>query len=120
MKIMSEKTGKEYASVEECLAAEKAYDEAALKKKEDEERTKIEQLKAAAEERAKVEKLNAERKTRATEVENAYKEVIEADKRYKDLLNAFCKDYGAFHMTVHTGDLNPFNAFNHLFNFWFD
>ena len=27
MKIMSEKTGKTYATVEECIAAEKAYDE---------------------------------------------------------------------------------------------
>ncbi len=113
MKIMSEKTGKEYASVEDCLAAEKAYDEALKKKEAEQERTKIEQLKAAAEK-------NAERKSRAAEVENAYKEVLEAEKRYKDLLNAFCKDYGAFHMTVHTGDLNPFNTFNHLFNFWFD
>ena len=28
MRIISEKTGKEYASVEECIAAEKEFDEA--------------------------------------------------------------------------------------------
>ena len=91
MRILSDKTNKYYATVEECLAAEKAFDEAEAKKK------------------AEAEKLNATRKERANEVEKAYKES----------LDAFVKDFGSFHMTVHTGDLNPFDSFSHLFNDFF-
>lgn len=101
MKILSEKTNKYYATVDECLAAEKAFDEAAAKKKAEEE------------------KLNATRKERANEVENAYKASIEANKHYRELLNAFVKDYGSFHMTVHTGNLNPFDSFSHFFDTFF-
>ena len=101
MKILSEKTNKYYATVDECLAAEKAFDEAAAKKKAEEE------------------KLNATRKERANEVENAYKASIEANKHYRELLDAFIKDYGSFHMTVHTGNLNPFDSFSHLFDTFF-
>lgn len=101
MKILSEKTNKYYATVDECLAAEKAFDEAAAKKKAEEE------------------KLNATRKERANEVENAYKASIEANKHYRELLDAFVKDYGSFHMTVHTGNLNPFDSFSHFFDTFF-
>jgi hypothetical protein len=101
MKILSEKTNKYYATVDECLAAEKAFDEAAAKKKAEEE------------------KLNATRKERANEVENAYKASIEANKHYRELLDAFIKDYGSFHMTVHTGNLNPFDSFSHFFDTFF-
>ena len=101
MKILSEKTNKYYATVDECLAAEKAFDEAAAKKKAEEE------------------KLNATRKERANEVENAYKASIEANKHYRELLDAFIKDYGNFHMTVHTGNLNPFDSFSHFFDTFF-
>ena len=101
MKILSEKTNKYYATVDECLAAEKAFDEAAAKKKAEEE------------------KLKATRKERANEVENAYKASIEANKHYRELLDAFIKDYGSFHMTVHTGNLNPFDSFSHFFDTFF-
>lgn len=101
MKILSEKTNKYYATIDECLAAEKAFDEAAAKKKAEEE------------------KLNATRKERANEVENAYKASIEANKHYRELLDAFVKDYGSFHMTVHTGNLNPFDSFSHFFDTFF-
>jgi len=101
MKILSEKTNKYYTTVDECLAAEKAFDEAAAKKKAEEE------------------KLNATRKERANEVENAYKASIEANKHYRELLDAFVKDYGSFHMTVHTGNLNPFDSFSHFFDTFF-
>lgn len=101
MKIMSEKTGKEYATVEECLAAEKEFDDTIAKEQEEKE------------------KLAAIRKERAAEVEEAYKKILEANKNYNELLNAFIKDYGSFHMTLHTGDYNPFNAFHRVFeNFW--
>ena len=54
MKIYSEKTNKEYASVDECLAAEKEFDEAVAAKKAAEE-------KALVERKAKQEALAAER-----------------------------------------------------------
>ena len=102
MKILSEKTHKEYATVEECIAAEKEYDEALVAEK------------------AKKEELAAIRKERAAEVEEAYKAILEASKHYREVLNAFVKDYGSFHMTVRTGDGNPFDRFNSFFDrfFW--
>ena len=112
MKILSDKTNKEYATVEECLAAEKAFDEMVAKQQAEKE-------KALAEQKAKEEKLAAERKARATEVEDAYIAVLGADRHYQELLSAFVKDYGSFHMTLHTGNLNPFNSFTHFFDNFF-
>ena len=112
MKILSDKTNKEYATVEECLAAEKAFDEMVAKQQAEKE-------KALAEQKAKEEKLAAERKARATEVEDAYKAVVEAQKVYREKLNAFVKDYGSFHMTLKTGDGNPFDLFHGFFENWF-
>ena len=100
MKIFSEKTNKEYASVDECLAAEEEFD------------------KQVALEKAKKEELANVRKDRAKEVEDAYKAILEAQKHYREVLNAFVKDYGSFHMTLHTGDGNPFDLFNRFFD-WF-
>ena len=76
MKIMSEKTGKEYASVEACLAAEKEYDDAIAAKKAAEE-------KALAERKAKNEAMVAERKTAAAKDEEKRQALIEAQKAYK-------------------------------------
>ena len=101
MKILSEKTNKEYASVEECLAAEKEFD------------------KQVALEKAKKEELANVRKERAKEVEDAYKAILDAQKHYREVLNAFVKDYGSFHMTLRTGDGNPFDLFNRFFDNWF-
>lgn len=86
MRIISEKTGKEYATVAECEAAEKEFDE-----------------KAKAEQEKK-EALAAERTARAKEVEAAYQKVLDARKEYSEVLNAFCKDYGSFHMTYRGAD----------------
>ena len=66
MKIVSEKTNKEYASVEECLAAEKAYDEQIAAKKAAEEKALV------AKKEAK-EKALAERKAAAAVVEEKRK-----------------------------------------------
>ena len=99
MKFLSEKTGKEYKTVEECLAAEKEFDE------------------AVAKEKARKENLTKERKERANEVEEAYKAVLEAQKAYKAKLDAFVKDYGSFHMTLRTGEGNPFDLFDRLLTF---
>lgn len=100
MTIMSEKTGKEYGSVEACLADEKLYDE-----------------RLAAEEAKKKAAMN-ERKARAEEVENAYKDILKAEKAYKEKLDEFIKDYGSFHMTVHSGEDNPFDLWNWFRDFW--
>ena len=75
MKIYSEITRQEYPSVEACLADEELF----KKKKEEEE--------------AKRKELAETRKTRAKEVEDAYKHA-------NDLLDAFVKDYGSFHMSI--------------------
>lgn len=97
MKYYSEKTKKTYDTEEECLAAEKELDKVLAKKEE----------------------LLAVRKERATEVEDAYKAVLEASKIYREKLNAFVKDYGSFHMTLRTGEGNPFDLFDRFFDrFW--
>ncbi len=101
MKYFSEKTNKTYDTEKACLDAEMEFDE------------------AAAKERMKKEKLAEERKARANEVEEAYKAVLEASKLYREKLNAFVKDYGSFHMTLRTGDGNPFDLFDKFFDrFW--
>ena len=99
MRIFSEKTGKEYKTVPECIAAEKEFDEAQAKKE------------------ARKKALSDERKTRAKEVEDALKAVCDAQKVYEEKLNAFVKDYGSFHATIWTGEGNPFDLFEPLFRF---
>lgn len=112
MKIISEKTGKEYATVEECVKAEEEFDKVVAEKKAAEE-------KALAEVKAKKEALAATRKERAKEVEDAFKAILEAQKHYNEVKNKFLEDYGSFHMTVKTGDGNPFDFFNSFFDrFW--
>ena len=101
MKYFSEKTNKTYDTEEECLTAEKELEE------------------RIAVEKAKKEQLTIERKARASEVEEAYKAVLEASKTYREKLNAFVKDYGSFHMTFRTGEGNPFDLFDKFFDrFW--
>ena len=100
MKIISEKTGKTYETVDECVAAEAEFD------------------KAVAAEKAKKEALAANRKDRATEVENAYKASVEARKNYYKVLHDFIKDYGSFHMTFNDRD-DLVDDVNSIFDFWF-
>lgn len=97
MYIYSEKTKKRYDTVAECEEAEKAYDEAIEQKKAEKER------------------LAAARADRAKAVEEAYQKIVDARKEYDALLDAFVKDYGSFHFTVHSGELNPFNLFDWFF-----
>ena len=90
MKIFSEKTNKEYKTVEDCLKAEKEFDE------------------ALALEKAKKQKLAEDKK--------AWKAVREANKKYVELKNKFINDYGAFHMTFKDKDDNTWES---LFeSFW--
>ena len=86
MKYYSEVLRKTYDSEDECIKAEKDYND-----------------KVAAE-KVKQEKLTTERKARAKEVEDAYTAIVEAQKHYKELRNAFIKDYGSWHMTFSTKD----------------
>lgn len=97
MYIYSEKTKKKYATVDECINAEKAYDEQIAKEKEEKE------------------KLANARAERAKEVEAAYEKVTEARNAYEELLEKFCEDYGSFHFTVHNGERNPFSIFDLFF-----
>ncbi len=82
MIVISEKTNKAYATVEECLAAEKEYDE-----------------KIAAE-KAKEERLEKNRQLRYDELEAAHNKYIEAYKYYKDILKEYLKDYGEYRSIV--------------------
>jgi len=79
MRIYSEKTNKEYKTVDECLAAEDAWDV--------EQKAKQEHIKQLAE----------TRKDRAKAVEESYK-------NYMKLLNEFIKDYGSWHATFSSDD----------------
>ena len=101
MKVISEKTGKTYSTIEECVEDEKKFDE------------------EIAAQVAKRENLSRERKNRAKEVEEAYKARIEADKIYREKLNKFVDDYGSFHMTIDTEVEDSFNLLDFLDNFWF-
>ena len=100
MKFYSEKTNKCYDTEEECLSAEKNYEEKLVVEK------------------AKKEELAATRKTRAVEIENAYKTILEARRHYNELLDKFVKDYGSYHMTIRTEDDNPFSLFDKYFKFF--
>ena len=113
MKILSEKTGKEYASVEECLAAEEEFDKALAEKKAAEE-------KALAERKAQQEALAQERKSAADEVEKARQALAEANKHYREVLAQFCQKYGAYHRTYRLDNAkDTLNLWNDFFDFWF-
>lgn len=113
MRIISEKTGKEYSSVEECVKAEKAFDEKIAAEKAEKE-------KALAERKAKQELAVAERKEAAALVEEKRKALVEAQKAFQDELSKFCSKYGAYHYSVKNGDDSWFNLFDNFFkNFWF-
>ena len=101
MKILSEKTNKEYATVEECLEAEKAYDEEQLAVK------------------AKEEALANERKSAAEEVEKARRAMIEASQKYRETLAQFCDKYGVYHRSYRFNDKNAKDLWDDFFNFWF-
>ena len=81
-------------------------------KAEAEKRALIE--KAKAEKEAKAKKAAEERKARAKEIEVAHKTMIEAEKTYNELVDAFVKDFGSYHMTYSSSqDLD--GLINHIF-----
>lgn len=77
MKYYSDETKKLYDTEEALKAAEKEVIEARKEK----------------------EKLKQQRSARAKEVEDAFKAVEQAQAHAYELLNAFTKDYGSFHMS---------------------
>ena len=93
IRIYSDKTQKFYNTVEEANRAE-------FEAKEAENRQKILAERKAAEEKARKEKEAAERKALAADVETARKNMINAQKAYKDVLSTFCKKYGSYHYTT--------------------
>ena len=86
MKYYSEILKKAFDTEAACLKAEKEHTEMVAAKKATEE------------------KLAKARKERAKEIEDALHEVYKARKHYTELLEAFCKDYGAFHFTLKDSD----------------
>ena len=97
MKYYSEITKKVYDTPVDLNKAEKAVRE------------------AEAKEKAKKEQLANERKNRANEIEVARKALHEAQKNYRDKLEAFCRDYGTFHYSVDTKEIPTlFDIFNLL------
>lgn len=54
------------------------------------------------------------REARAKEVEEAFEAAHEANAHARELLEAFCKDYGRYHKTfTKASDLDPFFDFFH-------
>lgn len=101
MKIYSEKTHKEYATVEECLEAEALFD----KEREEAEKRK--------------EELQKVKKERADEVMAAYRKIKEDEKEYIKLRNAFVSDYGYFHMSYHNEEEEAIpDIFSDIFSFF--
>ena len=100
MKYYSEKLKKFYESEDECR-----HDEEIAAEKE------------RAEEKRKTE-LTEKRKTRAKEVEEAYRALMSAQEKYDNLLIDFVKDYGSFHMTI-SEPCKRTNPWQDLYNLFF-
>ena len=92
MRIISEKTNKEYKTIAECLEAEKEYDAKVQAEKE------------------KKDQLAKERTERAKAVEAAYDAAMEAADKYYEELKKFCDDYGAFHRSYFSNKDNKHNS----------
>ena len=78
MKFISEETGKIYDTMEECEKADKEV--RAARKKEEEEKIKLEN----------------EKKGRMEEVKAAYQLAVKAEEDYERLSEEFYKDYGYY------------------------
>lgn len=105
MKYYSDITKKLYDSEKELMAAEqkqKQLDvekELAAQKKEEERKALMEQ-----------------RKARAAEIDAARKDMEAAQQKYRELVEKFCKDYGAYHYT--SSNWNDFPKFLDSFFNW--
>lgn len=103
MKYLSEVTNKAYDTIDELNAEEEKVLSA-----------------RKAREAAEAEK-KAKREERAKEVEEALKFALDAQKEANEKLEAFCKDYGAFHTSLKDANmvLGNYDPFHQLFKtFW--
>lgn len=109
MKIISEKTGKEYPNVELCLAAEKEYDDKIAQAEKEKEALAV-----------KKEAEIAARKEAAAAVEEKRKALLSAEEEFRKELAKFCEKYGAYHYTIKNGDESWAQLFDNFWNhFWF-
>lgn len=110
IKYYSDKLRRYYDSFDECEKAE-----AVAEAEEAKERERLE--KEMAEKKERKEKLTAERKARAAEVEEARKKMVEAQKKYKEVLSAFINDYHTYHYSTSNFDDIPtlFDFFGNFF-----
>ena len=106
MKYYGEKTKRLYDTAEACERAE-------FEAKEAENREKIRKEREETERKEKAAKRAEERKARASEVEEARKTMIEAQNKYREVLEEFCKSFGSFHTSLTTSDI-PSTLFDFL------
>ena len=110
MKYYGERTNKLYDTAEACEKAE-------FEAKEKENLAKIQKERALAEAKAKKEKDAAERKAMAEEVEVARKAMVDAQKAYREKLDAFINKYHTYHFSTSNPDEIPtlFDVFDRIF-----
>lgn len=111
LKYYSDVTKNFYDSEKACLEAE-------FKVKEEQNRQKILKEKEERERKAKQEALAAERKARANEVEEARKAMVAAQSRYREVLEAFVRDYKTYHLSLDGEDAKGLipTLFDNFFN----
>ena len=97
MLYYSEITKKNYKTSDECIKAEEEALNAQVKAKQEKER------------------IAAERKTRAAEVEEARKNMITAQSKYREVLESFIKQFGSYHYTSQSSNDIPV-LFSSLFD----
>lgn len=89
MLFVSEITGKNYKTAEDCLAAEAQY------KKAEEEKRMIEKQKSD------------ERAADAKRLDEAYEVVLKAQQAYQEEFNKFVKKHGKYHFSINSLDDIP-------------
>lgn len=104
MRYFSDMTKSLYDTEAALVEAEKEL--AAQKVREEEEARKAKEAEEA--------KKN-ERKARADEIEAARKEMVEAQKKYQELVTAFVRDYKTYHYSTSSADGLP-TLFRSLFD----
>lgn len=112
MKYYSEKLNKVFDTPEACEDAE-------FKEKEKENLEKIQKERELALAKEKKEKEIAERKAMAEEVDVARKALNEAQKAYKEKLDAFIDKYHTYHFSTSNPEEIPtlFDIFDRIFPF---
>jgi len=92
IKFYSDRTNHYYDTMEAATSAE-------FEAKEKENLEKVRREREERERKEKQEKAAAERKAMAEKVEAARKEMVAAQKNYRDAINAFVKTYGTYHFS---------------------